>query len=154
MQRRLIDLDAEVRDLLGLVAEGGETQTPDVEQRSPAIVLLVENSETMRALQKHLLEHAGHDVIAATDGQEAWSLLAAEPVDCVISDILMPGLDGIELTTRIRADERLRDLPVILITGSDDPARREQAEQAGADAYLVKGSVEHQNLAQMVERLA
>ena len=155
IQRRVAGLDRELRDLLGLVAD--DDQAPAIDppvERAPAIVLLVENSETTRALQKHLLESAGHQVRPAADGAEAWSLLATEPVDCVISDILMPGLDGLELTARIRADERLRDLPVILITATDDPARRARADQIGADAYLVKGSVEHQNLAQMVERLS
>jgi len=155
IQRRVAGLDRELRDLLGLVAD--DDQAPAIDspvERAPAIVLLVENSETTRALQKHLLEGAGHQVRPAADGAEAWSLLATEPVDCVISDILMPGLDGLELTARIRADERLRDLPVILITATDDPARRARADQIGADAYLVKGSVEHQNLAQMVERLS
>lgn len=156
IQRGLSDLARLVRDLRPIAPPAAQTRVDGApaDRRRPAVVLLVENSETTRALQKHLLEHAGHEVRAVADGTEAWSLLATDDVHVVVSDILMPGIDGLQLTARIRGDERLGNLPVVLVTATDDPGRREQAREVRADAYVVKGTIEHENLAGIVERLS
>jgi CheY-like chemotaxis protein len=120
----------------------------------PPVLLLVENSRTARTVQKHLLEHAGYEVRTAEHGIEAWELLQEDGnVSVVISDALMPEMDGFELTERIRGHPRLRWLPVILITATDSPERRQRSAQVGADGYIIKGSAEHRDLTGAIERL-
>jgi two-component system chemotaxis sensor kinase CheA len=98
-----------------------------------AVVLLVEDSPTTRALQKIMLERAGHEVRVVGNGAEAWDLVQTADFDVVITDIRLPGMDGLELTARIRADERLRDLPVVLVTSTNERDERERAARGGHD---------------------
>ncbi len=152
--RRLDELRALADDIRDLLAAGSTHAEPPRDRPGErTVVLLVEDSRLTRSLQKQLLERAGYEVRTAADGTDAWNAIAAGGVDLVISDILMPGMDGFELTTRIRADARLRTLPVILITATETPERRARSAQVGADAYVLKGSPEHQDLPTTIERL-
>ena len=151
LQQRLAELERAADELHGLLLS---EPAPPVDSERPKVVLVVENAATTRTLQKHLLEHAGYEVRLAADGVEGWSALQGGGIDVVVSDILMPGLDGFELTARIRADRRLGHLPVILVTATDAPGRRERSAEIGANAYLVKGSIEPEDLARTIERLA
>ena len=82
-----------------------------------ARVLIAEDSlMTARVLQRYL-ERAGIDVSVAYDGSHAWQLLSRQPVDALLMDYAMPGMDGEQLCSRVRLDERLRDLPIVLVTG-------------------------------------
>lgn len=155
IQRRLTQLADELGDLVTSASSpaGERVEVSPARDRKAAVVLLAENSETTRALQQHLLEHAGYEVRPASDGVEAWNLLQDGAIDVVISDILMPGIDGFQLTARIRADQRLRHLPVVLITSTDSAGRRERGDEVGASAYLVKGSAEYQDMIETVQRL-
>lgn len=116
-------------------------------------ILIAEDSITARTLFKHVLEAAGYRVRTAVDGQEAWNLLEAESFDLVVSDVEMPRLSGFELTTRIRQDARLSDLPVILITSLESREDRERGVDAGANAYIVKKSFDQSDLLNMIGRL-
>src|SRR2546430_8377676 len=93
-----------------------------------------------RTLEKNILEVAGYDVRVAADGMEAWLLLQSQPCDLLVSDVQMPRLDGFELTQQIRADQRLKQLPVILVTALASREDRERGMKAGADAYIVKSA--------------
>ena len=99
-------------------------------------VLIAEDSVTARMLVKNILESAGYDVTAAVDGVDALTALKTGEFDLVVSDVEMPRMDGIELTTRIRADPRLADLPVVLVTAL---ATREDRER-GAEAARTRTS--------------
>ena len=101
-------------------------------------VLVVEDSPTQREGLRFLLEDAGNVVVTASDGGEALAVLAEQPVDLVISDIVMPGLDGYGLCTALRLDERFRDLPVILLTALADPLDVLRGLEAGADNFVRK----------------
>lgn len=82
-----------------------------------ARVLIAEDSlMTARVLQRYL-ERAGFDASVAYDGSHAWQLLSRQPVDALLMDYAMPGMDGEQLCSRVRLDERLRDLPIVLVTG-------------------------------------
>jgi two-component system chemotaxis sensor kinase CheA len=116
-------------------------------------VLVVEDSITSRMLLKGILESAGYNVKIAVDGMEAFTLLRAERFDLVVSDVEMPRLNGFDLTARIRADKKLAELPVVLVTALETREDRERGIDAGANAYLVKSSFDQSNLLEAVRRL-
>ncbi|WP_448542021.1 hybrid sensor histidine kinase/response regulator [Roseiflexus sp.] len=132
--------------------------TPDVnqERRIPQI-LVVDDSLTTRMLEKNILEAAGYQVHLATDGVEALDVLQRLSTnggcDLVISDIDMPRLNGFELTEKLRAGERFKHLPVVLVTSLDAPEHRERGVTVGADAYIVKRAFDQQTLLDTIARL-
>ena len=116
-------------------------------------VLVAEDSITARTLLKNLLETAGYQVETAVDGIDAFTKLRSGAFDLVVSDVDMPRLDGFGLTTRIRADTKLAELPVVLVTALESREDREQGIDVGANAYLVKSSFEQSNLLEVIRRL-
>lgn len=119
----------------------------------PKSILVAEDSITSRLLLKSILESAGYIVKTAVDGLEAFTLLRAEQFDLVVSDVEMPRLSGFDLTARIRADRTLTNLPVILVTALATREDREHGIDAGANAYIVKGSFDQSDLLEAVRRL-
>jgi len=120
---------------------------------APPTLLIADDSFTTRSLERNILETAGYHVVVAADGLEAWTLLQSELVELVVSDVMMPHMNGFELTRRIRGDTRFSQLPVILVTAQEAPADREQGLAAGADAYLVKSAFDQDTLLSTVARL-
>jgi two-component system chemotaxis sensor kinase CheA len=116
-------------------------------------VLVAEDSITSRLLLKGILESAGYRVKTAVDGMEAFTMVRAEHFDLVVSDVEMPRLNGFDLTTRIRADQKLASLPVILVTALETRDDRERGLEAGANAYLIKSSFDQGNLLETIQRL-
>jgi two-component system chemotaxis sensor kinase CheA len=116
-------------------------------------LLVVEDSITSRMLLKGILESAGYQVKTAVDGLEAFTLLRAEKFDLVVSDVEMPRLNGFDLTARIRADKKLSELPIVLVTALESREDRERGIDVGANAYLVKSSFDQSNLLDAVRRL-
>ncbi len=122
------------------------------EKRLPAI-LVVDDSLTSRTLEQNILAAAGYDVLTAVDGEEAWGVLQQRQIDLVVADIEMPRVDGIELTERIRDDEQLKDLPVIIVSSLGDADDIARGGAAGADEYVVKGKFDQRKLLEAVTRL-
>jgi two-component system chemotaxis sensor kinase CheA len=116
-------------------------------------VLIADDSLTTRAAMKAVLELAGFAVVPAADGEEAFALIRDQGCEVVVSDVQMPRLDGLGLTRRLKADPRLRSVPVILITSLDAPEDRAAGLEAGADGYLVKREVERGKLLELVRQL-
>jgi two-component system chemotaxis sensor kinase CheA len=116
-------------------------------------ILVVEDSITSRTLLKNLLEVSGFDVATAVDGADGLATLKSGVFDLVVSDVDMPRMNGFELTTRIRADKRLAELPVVLVTALDSREDRERGIDVGANAYIVKSSFDKGNLLEAVRRL-
>jgi len=116
-------------------------------------ILVAEDSITSRILLKTILESAGYKVRTAVDGMEAFSLLRTEVFDLLVSDVEMPRLNGFDLTARVRADKKLADLPVVLVTALATPEHQERGIDVGANAYIVKGSFSQDSLLEAVERL-
>ncbi len=116
-------------------------------------VLLVEDSIATRTQEKRILETAGYQVITAVDGMDGFNKLQANAVDAVVTDVQMPNLDGLELTAKIRQHRRYNELPIILVTSlaSDEDKRR--GAEAGANAYLTKGSFNQDLLLATLQRL-
>lgn len=146
------DVLASVRQLV----EGGEVaQTAG--RRSPARarkrVLVVDDSLTVRELERKLLLNRGYDVAVAVDGMEGWNMLRGESFDLVITDVDMPRMDGIELVTRLKGDARLSDTPVMVVSYKDREEDRQRGLDAGADYYLAKSSFHDDALMQAVDDL-
>jgi two-component system chemotaxis sensor kinase CheA len=116
-------------------------------------LLVVEDSITSRMLLKNILESAGYQVKTAVDGVDAFTALREERFELVVSDVEMPRMNGFDLTGRIRADKRLAELPVVLVTALESREERERGIEAGANAYIVKSNFEQSNLLDTVRRL-
>jgi two-component system chemotaxis sensor kinase CheA len=116
-------------------------------------VLVVEDSITARMLLKNILEAAGYAVATAVDGRDALTKLRGEEYDLVVSDVEMPRMDGFDLTAQIRADARLAELPVVLVTARETNEDRERGMEVGANAYIVKSSFDQSNLLEVLRRL-
>jgi two-component system chemotaxis sensor kinase CheA len=145
-----------VADLLRGVERAAPTYVapPLAEPRRRQRVLVADDSLTTRTMERYILEAAGYEVALAGDGAEALALLQEHGCDVLVSDVEMPGVDGIELTTRVRADPLLRDLAVILVTSLDSATDRERGLQAGADAYIVKTSFDQDQLLRTIREIA
>ncbi|MCK9381779.1 MAG: response regulator [Sulfuritalea sp.] len=116
-------------------------------------ILLVEDSALIRAMEQRILEDGGYEVVTAVDGVDALNTLGGRSFAAVVSDIMMPNMDGLALTIRIRAEPRYRELPVILVTtlASDEDKRR--GLDAGANAYIPKPSFDQRVLLDTLKRL-
>lgn len=101
-------------------------------------VLVADDDPHIVELVAFRLERAGYDVIPATDGQEALSLLTEHQPDLAVLDVMMPRLNGYDITRELRQSERTRDIPVILLTGCAQEADVQLGFEAGADDYLRK----------------
>jgi two-component system chemotaxis sensor kinase CheA len=104
-------------------------------------------------LLKNILESAGFEVQTAVDGIDAWSILETANFDLVVSDVEMPRMDGFELTAKIRSQENLKNLPVVIVTSLESREDRERGIDVGANAYIVKSGFEQNNLLSVVKRL-
>jgi len=113
-------------------------------------VLVVDDSLTVRELERKLLSSLGYAVEVAVDGMDAWNAVRTGRFAAVITDVDMPRMDGIELTRLIKNDARLRDTPVIIVSYKDREEDRMRGLDAGADYYLTKGSFQDEGLARAV----
>ncbi len=153
----IFDVEDVIRSVEKLVSEGRiegvrQAAVASVQARARR-VLVVDDSLTVRELQRKLLAGRGYDVAVAVDGMDGWNVLRAEPFDLVITDIDMPRMDGIELVRRIRQDAALRQLPVMVVSYKDREQDRQRGLEAGADYYLAKGSFHDAALLDAVQDL-
>ncbi len=128
------------------------TQKSQIEHARKSI-LVVEDSITSRMLLKNILESAGYEVQTAVDGIDAWTTLKTSNFDVVVSDIEMPRMDGFELTSKIRTEEKFRNLPVVIVTSLESREDKERGIDVGANAYIVKSGFEQNNLLSVIKRL-
>ncbi len=116
-------------------------------------IMVVDDSPLTRELISALLEAVGYDTIAAADGAEAIHLLTQTQVDLVVTDLEMPGLDGLELTRQIKGHDTLNRLPVIILTTRGGEEDRKRGLAVGANGYITKGDLVRQDLVDVVKRL-
>lgn len=114
-------------------------------------VLIVDDSLTVRELERKLLRSHGYEVEAALDGMDGWNAVRTGNFDLVISDVDMPRMDGIELVTLIKKDINTKSLPVMIISYKDREEDRQRGLDAGADYYLAKGSFHDEALLNAVK---
>lgn len=143
-------------DLVASASAAGAPEFSAVHDLAPGRhgrLLIAEDSITARTLVKGILEAAGYEVVATVDGMEAFTRLKTEVFDLVVSDVDMPRMNGFELTTKIRADKKLGELPVVLVTALGSQKDREYGIEVGANAYIVKSDFDQSNLLQIIRRL-
>ena len=144
------DLLVSIDKLLG---EGGLHQLSqgggDVARQAKR-VLVVDDSLTVREMERKLLLSRGYRVDLAIDGIDGWNVVRSGAYDLVITDVDMPRMDGIELVTLIRQDIHLHKLPVMIVSYKDRPEDRARGMTAGADYYLTKGSFHDETLLEAV----
>ena len=145
-----------VADLMKSAQVGRAVVAPlpvDVREVTRRRVLVVDDSITTRTLEKNILESAGYQVLVAADGEEAWALVQGEPLDAVVTDVDMPGMDGFALTEKVKRHKRFKRLPVVLVTALETPQDRIRGLEAGADAYIGKSTFDQLELLETIERL-
>jgi DNA-binding response OmpR family regulator len=101
-------------------------------------VLVVDDDPRARKLMRIILEHAGYAVTTVEDGAAAMAEIARRPADAMVADLMMPGMDGIELIRRVHADAASRRMRTLLLTAMDTSETRNAARAAGADDVLTK----------------
>ncbi|QOY95909.1 response regulator [Massilia sp. UMI-21] len=124
----------------GIASEGADHIGADIAATGAAArprILVADDNNDMRAYLKSLLAPYA-EVVSCADGEAAFALLERDPPDLLLSDVMMPHLDGFGLLARIRASAALRQLPVILLSARAGEEARIEGLQAGADDYLVK----------------
>ena len=110
----------------------------EVEADRPTLVMVVDDSVTVRKVTSRLLERNGMNVLTAKDGVDAIAQLQEHKPDIMLLDIEMPRMDGFEVATLVRHDERLKDLPIIMITSRTGEKHYERAMTIGVNEYLGK----------------
>lgn len=101
-------------------------------------ILIVDDDHNITRLVQGYLEQAGYTVFVAHKGESAWQFLRHEPLDCLVLDLGLPDSDGWDICRRIRADRRLGDLPVIMLTARVEESDRIIGLELGADDYITK----------------
>lgn len=119
-----------------------------------ATILIVEDQEDNRKILRDLLTSQGYQVIEAIDGQTGIQLARDHRPDLILMDIQLPGIDGYEATRQIKADENLRDTPLIVVTSYALSGDSQKAFAAGCDAYIAKPFSPRQMLSTVQEFLA
>jgi chemosensory pili system protein ChpA (sensor histidine kinase/response regulator) len=134
----ILDLLAPIRAMQAPVPQQVLTQDTEVEPHKPLLVMVVDDSVTVRKVTSRLLERHGMNVLTAKDGVDAMLLLEEHLPDLMLLDIEMPRMDGFEVATQVRADERLQHLPIIMITSRTGQKHRDRAMAIGVNDYLGK----------------
>ena len=116
-------------------------------------VLVVDDSITVREVERQLLVHKGYDVTVAVDGVDGWNKVRAEAFDLVISDVDMPRMTGLQLVKAIRDSATLHDLPVVIVSYKEREEDRLRGLEVGANAYLTKSSFHDNRFVEAVEDL-
>ena len=116
-------------------------------------ILLAEDALSTAMLEKNILESSGFSVVIARDGMEALEKAAQEKFDLIITDVLMPRMDGFELTRKIKKDALYKDIPVIIVTTRETDADKRLGLEAGADAYILKSEFTSEGLLETIGRL-
>ena len=153
----IVDVDDILRSIGALLAEGRPAPPRGTQVALPPAplkrVLAVDDSSTIRELERQLLSAHGYLADVAVDGVDAWNALCSSRYDLVITDVDMPRLDGIALAALIKKDPRMKTLPVLMVSYKDQEQDRQRAIQGGADYYLMKGSFQEAALIQAVVAL-
>ncbi|WP_027610586.1 Hpt domain-containing protein [Pseudomonas sp. URIL14HWK12:I6] len=134
----ILDLLAPIRAMQARVAQRPAQAEIDSEPQKPLLVLVVDDSVTVRKVTSRLLERHGMNVLTAKDGVDAMLLLEEHMPDLMLLDIEMPRMDGFEVATQVRHDERLQHLPIIMITSRTGQKHRDRAMAIGVNDYLGK----------------
>ncbi len=150
----IIDAEDMIRSIDKLISGGRLDAVPrsatSASRTKRKRVLVVDDSLTVRELERKLIGNGGYDVEVAVDGMDGWNAVRMGHFDLVITDIDMPRMDGIELVTLINKDVNLKSVPVMIVSYKDREEDRQRGLEAGAAYYLTKGSFHDETLLQAV----
>jgi two-component system sensor histidine kinase and response regulator WspE len=116
-------------------------------------ILVTDDSITVREVQKELLAGKGYEVRTAVDGLDGYHTAHEEDFDLIITDIDMPRMNGFEFVSKIRNDDRLKNIPVVVVSYKDRDEDRIRGLEVGANYYLTKSSFQDDSLLQVVQDL-
>jgi two-component system chemotaxis sensor kinase CheA len=134
-------------------ASAGSGSAAAVGKKRRKTILLAEDAISTAMLEKNVLESAGFSVVIARDGREALEKSAQEKFDLIVTDILMPRMDGFELTVSLRKDKLYKDIPIIIVTTRESDADKRRGLEVGANAYILKSEFTSEGLLNTIERL-
>ncbi len=126
---------------------------PAIQGKKKKTILLAEDVLSTAMLEKNILESSGFSVVIARDGKEALDRAAQETFDLVISDVLMPRMDGFELATNLRKSKTHKGVPIIMVTTREKDEDKRRGLEAGANAYILKKDFTSEILLETIERL-
>ena len=116
-------------------------------------VLIADDSITVREVERQLLRNRGYDVAVAVDGMDAWNQVRAGRFDLLVSDVDMPRMNGLQLVKAVRGDDKLKDLPVVIVSYKEREEDRLRGLDVGANHYLTKSAFHDNSFVQTVEDL-
>ncbi len=140
------------RDLAGVLpkAETSPTAKPGDKK---VTILIAEDSLLTAELEKNILENNGYEVDLAVDGVDAMDKLYMRKYDLLVTDIDMPRMNGFELTAKVRAGKKYRDIPIVMVTAREKVEDKRRGIEVGADAYILKKEFDQGNLLNTIKRL-
>ena len=115
----------------------GNQEEETVVKEGASRILIVEDNHELLMVMKQIMQ-AKYNVLTASNGREAMSLIYTQPLDLIVSDVMMPGMNGYELTRQIKQNKTYSHLPIILLTAKTQEEDKEEALSAGADDFVVK----------------
>jgi two-component system chemotaxis response regulator CheY len=104
----------------------------------PKVIMTADDSASVRQMVGFTLKNAGYGVIEAVDGQDALNKLSGSNVNMLITDLNMPNIDGIELIKQVRAQQRFRFIPIVMLTTESQDLKKREGKSAGATGWIVK----------------
>lgn len=150
----IVDVDDLVRSIEKLISSGSlagvQRTSIETHAKKKKRILAVDDSLTVRELERKLLTSHGYLTDVAVDGMDGWNAVRTGVYDLIITDVDMPRMDGVELATLIKKDAHLKSLPVMIVSYKDREEDRLRGLEAGADYYLTKGSFHDETLLQAV----
>jgi len=146
-----------VTELFVRFREGGKTPVssflPEKPRQNVHSILIVDDSITTRSLEKSILEAYGYGVEVAVDGLQALEAIRHNPPDLVITDVMMPRLNGFQLLEQMKGTPGMKEIPVILVTSLESREEQERGLALGADAYIVKRKFDQRELLTIVRQI-
>jgi len=150
-----------VLHMLQMVEQAKKLQKPDASffqnapshDVSPPRILVVDDSITTREIEKSILESHGYEVTLAMDGVDGFKKASEFAYDLIVSDVDMPNLDGFAMTKKIRSTDMHAHTPIIIVTARDSQVDMRKGITSGANAYIVKGDFDKNNLLETIENL-
>ena len=153
----IIDIEDMIKSMDSLISGENLSRIQEIEGKQEIgkqkRILVVDDSITVREVERKMLEAKGYDVHVAEDGMDAWDKILANSYALVVTDIDMPRMNGFELVTNIKDDPRYNFLPVIIVSYKDREEDRNRGLESGADYYLTKGSFDDETFVEAVKNL-
>ena len=116
-------------------------------------IMVIDDSPTIRTSVQSVIGDMGYPIEQAENGVDALNILGQQNFDLVVTDILMPKMDGFTLTKEIRSSERSRNIPVVIVTSMESETDKMRGLEVGANAYLIKSSFDQKHLIETIETL-